>query len=343
MAAKKATKKTTKTTAAPAPESTIKNAWLIWVGSEHYAGISDWSDEAIALGISKRLPNAAMARSLLAPGTVVFVAHDEGETTPCPACPGEIQCPDCRKRTNEMAGLRKSIDALLKAFKGDFDTEAPRALQRSKELRERDANALLKECEECKVCDGKGKYKASTGGHVELVDGAVWDYRTYNYWLHQPKKFHVETSVASKEMCETCGGTGELPDAKIFGMFMPERAEYIATGEESAEELKKMKGFKIVKPTSLAEEAKRKCGVRKPGGVYVVTSSDAEEGGRLLDDAVKAGLVKTAGASVHGNFLRFTNPVTVAEKRFRGLKRIDLGAVREAAAQAEMITDALEG
>jgi hypothetical protein len=59
MAAKKATKKTTKTTAAPAPESTIKNAWLIWVGSEHYAGISDWSDEAIALGISKRLPNAA--------------------------------------------------------------------------------------------------------------------------------------------------------------------------------------------------------------------------------------------------------------------------------------------
>lgn len=342
MAAKKTVKKTKTKKATKAPESAIKHAWLIWVGSEHYAGITDWSEEAIALGISKRLPNAAMARSLSLPGTVVFVAHDEGETTSCPACPGEIQCPDCRKRINEMAGLRKSVDAMVKAFKGDFATEAPRSLQRSKEIRERDAEALAKECEACKACSGTGKFEASTGGTVSLTDGTVWDYRTYNYWLHQPKKFHVETSVESKEMCETCGGTGELPDAKIFGMFMPSRIEYIATGEESAEELKKVKGFTVVKADKLAVEAKRKCGVRKPGGVYVVTSPTDGAGSTALDEAIKAGLVKKDGATVNGNFISFTNPVLVSEKRFRGLKKIDLSLIKEAAEQAEMITDALE-
>lgn len=337
-----ATKKATKKARAKKPESSIQHAWLIWVGSEHYKGITDWTDEAIALGISKRLPNAAMARSLSTPGTVVFIAHDEGETTECPACPGEISCPDCRKRVNEMATLRKSVAAIVAGFKGDFATEAPRALVRSKELRERDADALSKECEECATCGGAGKLKASTGGTVELVTGEVWDYRTYNYWLHQPTKFHVKTSVAHKEMCETCGGTGELPDAKIFGMFMPERIEYIATGEESAEELKKVKGFTIVKADKLAVEAKRKCGTRKPGGVYVVTSAESAGGGSLVEDAIKAGLVKKDGAEVHGNFIRFMRPVLVAEKRFRGLKKIELAKVQEAAEQADMVKDALE-
>lgn len=336
-------RKDEKTTKKPAgTPKTLSTAWLIWVGSEHYKGIADWSDEAVALGISKRLPNAAMATSLSTPGTVVFVAHDEGSTTHCAACPGLIECPDCRKRISEMAGLRKSVDDMLKAFKGDFDTEAPRSLQRSKEVREKAVAALAQECDECEECGGKGKIKASTGGTVKLVDGRVWDYRTYNYWLHQPRKFHPETMVESKEMCETCGGTGELPDAKIFGMFMPERIEYIATGEETKEALKAMKGFTIVKRTSLEKEAKRKCGVRKPGGVYVVTSAAAEGGAKLLEDAVKAGLVKPDGAEVHGNFIRFTRPVSVAEKRFRGLKRIDLSTVKEAAEQAAMIKDALE-
>lgn len=342
MAAKKKAAKKTKATKAKAPESSIKHAWLIWVGSEHYKGITDWSDEAIALGISKRLPNAAMARSLSTPGTVVFIAHDEGETTECPACPGEIACPDCRKRVNEMAALRKSVAAIVAGFKGDFATEAPRALVRSKELRERDADALAKECDECEACGGKGKLAASTGGKVELVDGTVWDYRTYDYWLHQPKKFHVETSVASKDMCETCGGKGELPDAKIFGLFMPSRIEYIATGEESAEELKKVKGFTVVKADKLAVEVKRKCGTRKPGGVYVVTSPTDGAGATALDEAIKAGLVKKDGAEVHGNFIRFMRPVLVAEKRFRGLKRIDLSKIVEAQEQAEMIKDALD-
>ncbi len=322
-------------------ESSIKNAWLIWVGSESYHSITDWSDEAIALGISKRLPNAAMARSLSAPGTVVFIAHDEGETTHCPACPGEIACPDCRKRVNEIAALRKSVKTIVDGFKGDFATEAPRSLVRSKEIRERDADALVKECDECATCGGSGKLEASTGGKVTLVDGTVWDYRTYDYWLHQPKKFHVETSVESKDMCETCGGKGELPEAKIFGLFSPERVEYIMRGDETKDELKAYKGFTMVKPAALAEETKRKCGVRKPGGVYVVTSATTTDA-TLLDEAIKSGLAKPAGAELHGNFVRFTKPVPVAEKRFRGLKRIELSLVREALEQAEMIKDALD-
>lgn len=330
----------------PEPEAEekggIKTAWLIWVGSEFYKGVTDWSDEAIALGISKRLPNAAVARQLAAPGAVVFVAHDEGESHSCKACVGAVECPTCRKRISEITALRKVIDTMLAAFKGDFATEAPRTLTRFKEVRERSIAKLEAECKSCEECKGKGSIKAGTGGKVKLTDGRTWDYRTYNYWLHQPKKFDPETMVEEIEMCETCGGKGELPNARIFGVFAPERIEYIARGDESKEELKAMKGFTIVKKTALKTEAKRKCGVRKPGGVYAVTSATGVEGDKLLEDAIKAGLIKPEGAEVHGSFIRFGRPVPVAEKRFRGLKKIGLAMIKSAVDQAEMIIEASE-
>ncbi len=331
-----ATKKT------KAAASTITSAWLIWVGSEFYKGMADWSDEAIAMGISKRLPNAAMARQISEPGAVVFVAHDEGETDDCTACSGLVECPSCRKRIGEMANLRKAVDGMLASFKGDFATEAPRSLHRFQEVREKSIAALEEECGDCKECSGEGKVTGGTGGSVKLTDGRVWDYRTYNYWLHQPKKFHAETMVEECDMCETCGGTGELPNARIFGMFSTERIEYIARGDETKEELKKLKGFTIVKADRLGLEAKRKCGVRKAGGVYAVTTATGSEGDKLLAEAIKAGLIKPNGAEVHGSFIRFGRPVPVAEKRFRGLKKIPLKTITDAVDQAEMVMDSME-
>lgn len=320
----------------------ITSAWLIWVGSEFYKGIADWSDEAIAQGISKRLPNAAMARQISAPGTVVFVAHDEGESHSCDKCVGWCECPSCRKCISEMTALRAVIDTMLAAFKGEFPSEAPRSLVRFKEVRERTIAELEAQMKDCVDCKGKGKVRAGTGGKVVLTDGRVWDYRTYNYWLHQPKKFNPETMVSEIDICEECGGKGDLPNAKIFGVFAPERVEYIARGDETKEELKALKGFAIIKKTALKLEAKRKCGVRKAGGVYAVTSATGTEGAKLLDDAIKAGLIKAGGAEVHGSFIRLGRPVPVGEKRFRGLKKVSLATIKSAVDQAEMIAEAGE-
>lgn len=326
-----------------APTGGITSAWLVWIGSEFYKGIKDWSDEAIALGISKRLPNAAMARQISAPGTVVFVAHDEGESHSCTKCVGACECPSCRKCISEITALRKHIDKMLAAFKGaDFATEAPRTLTRFKEVREKHIATLEAEMKACKDCKGKGTIKAGTGGTVKLTDGRVWDYRTYNYHLHQPKKFDPETMVDEIDMCEVCGGKGDLPNAKIFGVFSPERVEYIARGDETKEELKAFKGFTIVKADRLKVEAKRKCGVRKAGGVYAVTDASGADGAKLLADAVEAGLIKPEGAEAHGSFIRFGRAIPVDAKRFRGLKKIGLSFVKNAVDQAEMIKEASE-
>ena len=343
-------KPATKPKAAEKPEKKAKTglgatseperpAYLVWVGSEHYAGIKDWSDEAVELGISKRLPTIAMAKTLMEPGVTIFVAHDEGEAHDCAKCVGLRECGDCRKRINEAAELRKKIDAQKDLFKGDWKTEAPRSMHRFEETRLKHIARLEAECKGCKECGGKGKIKGGTGGHVKLVDGRKWDYRTYNYWLHQPGKFKAEELVASKEMCETCGGTGELPAGRIFGMFIPERIEYILEGDEDKEAIKALKGMRLVKMTEVAKEAKRKCGKRKPGGVYAVTSSTGD--GVSAREAVEK-WAPGAKVELNGNFVRFLRDVPIAEKRFRGMKSVDGKTIADAIAQADMAKEALE-
>lgn len=333
MSKKKPAKKTK-------PETSIASAYLIWIGSESYKGITDWSDEAIALGVSKRLPGVALARKLMDPGCVVFVAHDEGEAKDCAECLGKVECPTCRKAIGEMASLRSAINKMKDAFKGDFDAEASDSNKRFARVREARIEALERETESCTDCKGKGHYRAGTGGRVKLVDGRTWDYRTFNYWLHQPKKFHPDTQVESREMCEACGGTGEMPCGRIFGLFVPERIEYILRGDEGKEELAALKGVTLVK--SVKEEPHRKCGKRHPGGVYVVTSKDPSSSrAPAVMEALKARGVKV-GADLHGNFIRFHKQAPIAEKRFRGLKSIDPAMVTAALEQAELVRDALE-
>ena len=90
----------------------IKNTYLMWIGSEHYSTIDSWVKEATEQGVSKRLPNEHMGTSLLNPGTVVFVAHDEGDMDECTECLGTISCGECRKRSaRDSAQIHSSISA----------------------------------------------------------------------------------------------------------------------------------------------------------------------------------------------------------------------------------------
>ena len=316
----------------------ITEAYLIWVGGEFYPKIEDFSGEAIIQGISKRIPNVHIGRQMMEPGAVVFVAHDEGKTKACKKCAGRYECPDCRKRTEEMHQLRDEIDRMYARFpeypKGaSWELNAPAGKQNYVSNRERRILVLLAESGDCKTCSGEGKVHGGTGGTVELVNGQTWDYRKFNYYLHQPKKFCAEDDVKKKYMCEKCGGTGELPEAQIFGVFIPEKLEYILTGEETEEELALIPDAVKVSADKLKVEAKRRCGKRKPGGFYIATTAAGTtvEAKKTLKDLEARGLVKSVGCELNGSFIRFTKPLKVSEKRFRGVKRIDMSKISNAA------------
>lgn len=324
--------------------SHISNSYLMWVGTEHYPTIEDWAKEAITHGVSKRLPGAAVGVKMMEPGTVIFVAHDEGEFNPCPECSGVIECPDCRKLQAEATRVSGEIAKLLKRYDGDrdaFAADASGSQKRSLKVRDAKLDELSHEMNECKTCDGVGTCKASTGGTVVLSSGKAVDYRTYNYWLHQPGKFSPESEVVSKEMCGCCGGTGKLPNSKIFGMFIPSAVEYIVEGNESEMEMERVKDFAKVAHATVVKEVKRGCGRRKVRGVYAVTSP---EGGTkaakaALAELVAKGLVKPEATEISGSFIRFIEPIEVDVKRFRGIKSWSLNPDVEDA--AEDILDAM--
>lgn len=297
---------------------TTKQSYLMWIGSESYPTIEDWAAEAEAMGISKRLPNASVGAKMAEPGTVIFVAHDEGEADECRACLGTVECPECRKLIQE----KTAIDAELKRL-GEHADRVPLTGMQIRRLtaRRKRALAIAAELGGCSACFGKGSYSGGTGGHVKLADGTAMDYRAFNYWLHQPKKFDAKTAV-EREMCEACGGTGKTPDAKLFGLFVPNDVEYILSGDESEETLAKLEGFKKVTRTTLMAEAPRKCGRRHSGGTYVVTTveGDPMAAKRALKELVAKGLVKPEGAEIKGSFIRFLTPISINAKRFRGIK-----------------------
>ncbi len=322
----------------------IKHSYLMWIGSEHYPTFKDWEKEAVERGASKRLPTAGLARKLMEPGTAIFVAHNEGAFHECADCLGTIECPECRRRATAITRLEDEYEA------ANGEEEGPR---RDKKLN-RLSEALSKArgaCESCGEAEGKGTLEAGTGGRVQYALGVYGDYRTYNYWLHRPKAFAemsggetIDTQVSSKEMCEACGGTGKLPDAKVYGLFVPEGIEYILK-EGDTEAFKAelgARGIRTVSALELRREAKRGCGYRKPGGYYVVTSDKSyqEYNAKFVADLVEQGIVSPEGVDLSGVFVRFIEPVAVAVKKFRGIKKWALDV--EAEAEAEMILDALD-
>lgn len=313
----------------------IKNTHLIWIGSEHYRTIEDWVEEANSMGVSKRLPGAGMAKGLMEPGTVVFVAHDEGQTNACPECEGEIENPEVRKIQSAIVRLDDEIEALEEEQDLEdgeaIDPMLPRKISRRRAKRD----GLMSELNRLPwtVLDG-------TGGSV-VVDGERWDYRRYEYWLHQPARWNPEGRDVEKDMCERCGGKGRLPEGKVFGMFMPTAFEYMVPDDGLPEKAPDAEAFKYVEPSVRKAEGRRKCGRRKEGGTYVVASTegDAERAKKRLAEMVEKGQIDDLECEITGDFVRFLEPVAIHEKRFRGLKSGWLPPV-EASDEAEM---ALEG
>lgn len=322
--------------------SEIKNSYLMWVGAEHYEKIGDYTDEAVVQGISKRMPNVETAQKLMEPGTVVFLAHDEHDYRECPDCLAKIECPDCRKRDAEMARLDEQMETLTETSPSKVTPEDVARVEKSMAKTREKIAALEAENDVCRTCAGAGTLKAGSGGTVE-VDGEPWDYRKYNYWLHQPKSWLPTDHKISATMCERCGGTGRLPNGKVFGLFLPSQIEWIvpAGADEALKAEMAKRGFKLVDAATVEAEPKRGCGKRHPGGVYVVTkpTDEGERAEALLAEMVENGMVKAEGAEVKGNFIRFVNPVEIDAKRFRGLKRWSLSPKAEA--EAEMILEAV--
>jgi hypothetical protein len=323
----------------------IKNSYLMWIGAEHYPTIESWASEAAEMGVSKRLPNEHMGTALMEPGTVVFVAHDEGKYTDCGECGEVIICGECRKRREGAARLRDEAVELREQH-GDTrlnDKDRASALRKAVN-REEKAKELEGECTSCEECMGNGELTAGSGGHVVFENGKRWDYRHYNYHLHQPTKWTPaeEGGITEIKRCESCGGTGRLPLGMIFGFFVPEALEKIVTGEEEAKEAA-AKGIRPVSVEVVKSERKRGCGKRKAGGVYVTTSGSpipSKAATAVADALADKGLGEV---EVKGNFVRFLAPVPVhGMKRFRGLGLLPMDAVTEALAEAaEMAADAV--
>lgn len=334
----------------------IKQSYLMWVGSEHYKSIEDWTGEAVTQGISKRLPNADVGQALTQEGTVIFVAHDEGSFHECADCLGTIENPEKRKAKQALQNLQKEIQDLEdnakgvqeSIDKGVCDAEGGQAdIDRINKLIERRAQKALKLQGE--ISGMSDQVEGGTGGHATVANGEGlkserWDYRKYNYWLHQPQKFNI-ANVLDKEMCETCGGTGRLPDAKVFGLFLPDAVEYILKAEDTEvvkDQMEKERGFRTVEERLVKVEAKRKCGKRHAGGVYVVTDTkegESKSAKEIVEQLVTDGIISPEGVEINGSFVRFLNPIDVDVKRFRGIKRWSLDPRAED--EAEMILEAI--
>lgn len=355
--------------------SQIKKSYLMWVGAEHYPTIQDYVDECKTMGVSKRLPNVVVAEAMMKPGTVVFMAHDEGEYDECAECVGTIECPDCRKRNAEMARIILENDDLLEELEElkkelvsiDADLGLPRMAKNAKlkaeleekakktataikraqtKLRKREEKLIQLEAvnDTCDTCDGTSKVDAGTGGMVQFGDGDRWDYRKYNYYLHQPKAWSasMKDGVDDDEMCAHCGGTGRMPQGKVFGCFVPADIEYILKAEDTATVKAELEAKNVTVVTSVTAEPKRGCGVRKEGGVYVVTRTGkaTKDAKKVVTELVKSGVIKAEAAQVTGNFIEFLAPVDIDSKRFRGIKTWSLEP--DAEEEAEMALDALE-
>lgn len=318
----------------------IKQSYLMWVGAGDYADTRAWTDEAIAMGVSKRIPGIGMANALSEDGTAVFVAHDDGESEPCATCMGELECGDCRVRGGKITKLQAEADTVLKHFKSEDEMPAGKA--RIVRIRREKIAAIEAAIEACESCEGELVYEDGTGGHV-TANGEMMDYRTFNYWMRQPEKFDAEREAPERDrhMCEDCGGTGKIPCAKVIGVFVPSDIEYILNGKENELLQEQIESFKKLDMAMVKKEAIRGCGKRHPGYYVVAKTGKATKAAKdVVKELVAAGVIDPKSADINGDFVRFTKPVDAPGlRRFRGVKKF--GLIPEAEEQAEMIMEAM--
>lgn len=346
-------------------ENEMYNTYLMWVGSESYPTMEDWMKEAEEQGVSKRLPNVNVGQSMENSDSVVFVAHDEGNWRNCSDCIGMIENPNWRLLTVKIRKLMGEIskleaeereiynywgsrfdspdwDAITKA-KADEDRKKAERISRKVLVRENKISQLKKERTTI-----SNFIEAGSGGKVEvknLIESRLEtiDYRKYNYWHRQPKVFSEKWEVVEEDMCKTCGGKGQLPLGKIYGLFIPTAVEYILKEEDDGKvkEMMRKRGFELITTEMLKAEQKRKCGHRKAGGVYVV-AKDFEKKAIVgkISELVKSKVFRHS-YEIKGSFIRFLSPVDIDSKRFRGIKRwsVENGEIEE---ETDMVMDALE-
>ncbi|KKN42112.1 hypothetical protein LCGC14_0716440, partial [marine sediment metagenome] len=220
----------------------------------------------------------------------------------CLECLETFDCPDCTRVT-----------------------DAPRG----KILRGRGGKRKAVDCERC---EGLGQVTEGTGGSV-YIDGERITYKSYVGKLRHGM-ITDDTKIRMPMQCDNCSATGSTPRAKICGLFVPQNSEYILRPEDEAKALDKLReaGIVIVPPGTVLKETVRKCGTRMPGGYYVVTDPEAgaDQSKVVIDTLVKNGLVEPEGIDVNGAFASFVTPITVTQKRFRGIKKISVptGAAR---------------
>lgn len=339
---------------------TTPKSYLMWIGAEHYPTIADFVNEAVERGISKRVATPEIAAKVAEPGTLVYLAHDEGARVDCPECQTEIENPEFRKAEQALAAANVTLENRIrdaKAAKAEADkakgdstvSDEDKAARTAASARAQKLadNARNKSIKLSNDLDALPKtVKAGSGGHVILKDGTRWDYRRYMYWRNQPKKWDYKAEVAELHMCEHCGGFGQLPVGKVFGVFMPDAAEYLLAPEDRDELRKEMKdkGLETVEATVWSTEVKRGCGRRAVHGSYIVTKTTMGATPEQLDAALKElvakGVIKPKDTKVDGSFAEFVAPVDIpGEKRFRGIKEWD--PTPDAADEGEMIVDAI--
>lgn len=341
------------------------NTYLMWVGSESYPTMEDWMKEAEEQGVSKRLPNVNVGQSIKNSDSIVFVAHDEGNWRDCPDCIGMIENPvfrtlavkmnklesECSKLTEERERIGKrwgwrfdspDWDVIEKA-KAHEDHKTLERIDRKVDKRREKIAELSK-----KIANEKPFVEAGSGGNVEVKrveSGKIEniDYRKYDYWHRQPKVFSKRWEIIEKNMCKTCGGKGQLPMGKIYGLFIPTAVEYILKEGDGGEirEMMHKRGFELITTEILKTEQERKCGHRKEGGVYVV-AKDFEK--KAIEEKISE-LIKSKifchSYEIRGNFIRFLCPVEIDSKRFRGIKRWSVKN-DEIEEETDMIIEALE-
>lgn len=296
--------------------------YLMWIGSKHYQTIEDFREEARKRGVSKRIPNLEMAKFIVGEKSMIFLAHDEGETHDCPDCMANIECPECRKDDKEIHLLQEEIEDLLDSIDDDSSEKDRRRVHLFASKRMKKIETYRERKNECSCKNNKTV--GGSGGLVTFGNGKKWDYRKYNYWLHQPEKWTPEKmgGVVKKEICQSCGGTGIISDAKIFGLFLPDRVEYIANTDDDKKKKKEIEKQKVrfITQRELSQEILRECGERVEGGSYLV-SDDTERTRALIRELQRKQIIKRKEVKVYGGFIEFNEPVEMELKRFRGLKK----------------------
>lgn len=339
------------------------NTYLMWIGSESYETMDEWIKEAEEQGVSKRLPNVNVGMSMKNSNSVVFVAHDEGEWRDCPDCMGTIQNPEYRVLNEKIIKLRAECRKFEKEREeigdrwnwifdvGHWDDFTKSKAEEDQKIMDRLLRKIAKRGKAIVSLKEKLEkqdpvIESGTGGKVETVNiftgmTEMMDYRKYDYWHRQPKKFNKKWILVGKEMCKTCGGKGRLPEGRIFGLFIPTDIEYVLRDEDTEEVRKIMdkRGFRLVYSAELSVEKERKCGYRKKGGVYAVAKTSGEG---TLEDAIKSKKIKPQGVEIKGDFIKYLSPVSIEGKRFRGVKRWEMVSNNEVEEETMMILDALK-